>query len=60
MKRFLYTIIACFILPMIFLGAIVYGVLYLIQLCCRTINIYLERGMRWIDKNITSNLQGGD
>ena len=56
MKIVLYTIIACFLMPFIILGAIVYGILYLIQLCCRTINIYLEKGMRWIDKNITSNI----
>ena len=56
MKSFLYTIIACFILPLTIIGCIVYGILYVIQLCCRTINIYLERGMNWIDKNIIPNL----
>ena len=57
MKKFLYTILACFILPLVIISVIVYGILYLIQLCCRTINIYLEKGMKWIDKNITPNIQ---
>ena len=56
MKKFLYAIISCFILPLVIIGSIVYGILYLIQLFCRTIIIYLAKGMTWIDKNITSNL----
>ena len=56
MKSFLYTILSCFILPIVIISIIIYGILYLIQLCCRTINIYIEKGMNWIDKNITPNL----
>ena len=56
MKKFLYTFLACFIFPITIMCAILYGFLYLIQLLCRTINIYLEKGMRYIDKHITSNL----
>ncbi len=56
MKSFLYTILSCFILPIAIISIIIYGILYLIQLCCRTINIYIEKGMNWIDKNITPNL----
>lgn len=55
-KSFLYTIISCFILPLVIIGGIVYGILYLIQLFCKTIIIYLDKGMIWIDENITSNL----
>lgn len=58
-RKFLYTIIACFILPIAIIGGIIYGILCVIQLCCRTIIIYLERGMEWVDKNITPNLKGG-
>ena len=56
MKSFLYTIISCFILPLMIIGSIVCGILYLIQLFCRTILIYFGKGMTWIDENITSNL----
>lgn len=56
MKSFLYTIISCFILPIAIISIIIYGILYLIQLFCRTIIIYLDKGMTWIDENITSNL----
>ena len=56
MKKFLYTIAACIILPLSLVGAVIYCIAYVLQLLCRTINIGLDKGMRWVDKNITPNL----
>ena len=56
MKKLIYTILAGFLLPIIFVGAVIYGVAYVLQLLFRTINLQLEKGMRWVDKNITPNL----
>ena len=57
MRNFLYTIAAILLSPIIVVGAVVYGALYVLQLLFRTINLYLENGMRWIDKNITHNIR---
>lgn len=57
MKNFLYTLLACVLMPIILVGAVVYGTLYVLQLLFRTINLYLEKGMRWIDRNITPNIK---
>lgn len=57
MKSFLYTIMACFLIPIILVGALIYSVLYVLQLLFRTINLQFEKGMRWIDKNITPNIR---
>lgn len=58
MKKFLYTIFALFIMPIILLGAIIYLVLSLLQLLFRTILIFLDNAMSWVDKNITVNIKG--
>ena len=55
-KKIYTQLFLVFILPLVIIGSIVYGILYLIQLFCRTIMIYFEKGITWIDKNITSNL----
>ena len=56
MKKFWYTILACFIMPFAILGAIIYSILHLLQLLFRTINIILEKAMNWVDKHITINI----
>ena len=56
MKKLIYTILAGFLLPIIFVGVLIYGVAYVLQLFFRTVNLQLEKGMRWVDKNITPNL----
>lgn len=57
MKKFLYTILACFLMPFILVGAVIYAILYVLQLLFRAINLQFEKGMRWIDKNITPNIR---
>lgn len=57
MKKILYNIAASFILPLIILGAVIYIILQILQLLFRTINLQLEKGMRWIDRNITPNIR---
>lgn len=57
MKNFLYTITACLLIPIILVGALIYAVLYVLQLLFRTINLQLEKGMRWVDRNITPNIR---
>ena len=57
MKKILYTILACFLMPFILVGAVIYAILYVLQLLFRTINLQFEKGMRWIDKNITPNIR---
>lgn len=57
MKRFLYTMVAMFIIPIVLIGAILYGVSYILQLLFRTIILYLDKGMTWIDRNITQNMR---
>ena len=57
MKRFLYNMAAMFIIPIVLIGAILYGVLYVLQLLFRTIILYLDKGMTWVDRNITQNMR---
>lgn len=57
MKDFLYTMAAIFIMPIVLIGAVIYSVLYVLQLLCRTIILYLEKGMTWVDRNITRNMR---
>jgi hypothetical protein len=57
MKKFLCNIAASFLLPIIFIGSGIYGVLYVLQLLFRTINLQFEKGLRWVDKNITPNIR---
>jgi len=57
MKKFLYTIIACFLIPVVFIGAAIYVILYVLQLLFRTILLQFDKGMTWIDKNITQNIK---
>lgn len=57
MKRFLYTMAAMFIIPIVLIGAILYGVSYVLQLLFRTIILYLDKGMTWVDRNITQNMR---
>lgn len=57
MRNFLYTIIALFIFPICLIAGLLYGVLYVLQLLFRTINLKIEKGMRWVDKNITPNIR---
>ena len=57
MKNILYTIIAVVIAPIACVAMVIYGLLYVLQLLFRTINLWIENGMRWIDRNITSNIR---
>lgn len=57
MKRFLYNMAAMFIIPIVLIGAILYGILYVLQLLFRTIILYLDKGMTWVDRNITQNMR---
>lgn len=57
MKRFLCTMAAMFIIPIVLIGAILYGVSYVLQLLFRTIILYLDKGMTWVDRNITQNMR---
>lgn len=57
MKKFLYTMAAMFIIPIVLIGAILYDVSYILQLLFRTIILYLEKGMTWVDRNITQNIR---
>ena len=57
MKKFLYTILACFLMPFILVGAVIYAILCILQLLFRTINLQFEMGMQWVDKNITPNIR---
>ena len=57
MKKFLYTMAAMFIVPIVLIGAILYGVSYVLQLLLRTIILYLDKGMTWVDRNITQNMR---
>lgn len=57
MKNFLYTILACLLMPFILIGAVIFGLSYVLMLLFATICHHLEKGMRWIDKNITPNLR---
>ena len=57
MKKFWYTILAAFIMPFAVTGAIIYSILQLLQLFFRTINIFIEKAMNWVDKHITENIR---
>ena len=57
MKKFLYTILGCFLMPFILVGAVIYAILCILQLLFRTINLQFEKGMQWVDKNITPNIR---
>ena len=57
MKGYLYLIAAILISPIVVVGAIIYGMLYALQLLSRTINLQLEKCMNWIDRNITKNIR---
>ena len=57
MKSFLYTILACTLVPIVLVCAIIYCILHILQLLFRTINLQFDKGMVWIDKNITPNLK---
>lgn len=56
-KRFLYFIAAILIVPIVTVGAVMYGVLYVLQLLFRMIVLQLEKGMNWVDKNITQHIR---
>lgn len=56
-KRFLYFMAAILIMPIVITGAVIYGVLYVLQLLFRIIVLQLEKGMHWVDKNITENIK---
>lgn len=57
MKESLYIMAGFLILPIILVGAIIYAVSYVLQLLFRTIILYLDKGMTWVDKNITQNMR---
>ena len=57
MKKFLYNMAAIFIIPIVLIGAVICGVLYVLQLLFRTILLYLDKGMTWVDRNITQNMR---
>ena len=57
MKKFWYTILGCIVMPFAIIGAIIYSILHLLQLLFRTINIFLEKAMNWVDKHITQNIK---
>lgn len=57
MKRFFYTLLSTILIPFVLIGIVLYVVLYVLQLLFRTINLKLEEGMRWIDKNITPHIK---
>ena len=56
MKKFIYTLIAIILFPIVCVAMAIYGLLYVLQLLFRTINLWIESGMRWVDRNITPNL----
>ena len=57
MKDFLFTLVGFIILPIVLIGAIIYAISYVIQLLFRTIIIGLDKGMIWVDRNITQNIR---
>lgn len=57
MKKFLYTIAAIFIIPIALIGAVICGVSYVLELLFRTIILCLDKGMIWVDRNITQNIR---
>ena len=57
MKDFLFGLAGLFIIPIVLVGAIIYVISYAMQLLFRTIIIGLEKGMIWVDRNITQNMK---
>lgn len=57
MKKFLYTVLACVLMPFILVGAVIYAVLSVLELLFRTINLGFKYVMLWIDQNITPNIR---
>ena len=57
MKKFLYTLLACCLMPFILAGAVIYAVSSVLELLFRTINLGFKYSMLWIDKNITPNIR---
>ena len=57
MKKFWYIILATFIMPFAIIGVIIYYIFHLLELLFRTINIFLEKAMNWVDKHITENIK---
>lgn len=56
MKKFLFFILAIIVFLMVLVCGILYGVLWVLQLSCRTLMLLFEKGMDWVDKNITHKL----
>lgn len=56
MKKFLYTMAAMFISPIVVIGFAIYIVSYILQLLFRTIILYFENFMNWVDRNITRKI----
>ena len=56
MKDFLFGLAGLFIIPIVVLILVIYGISYVMQLLFRTIIIGLDKFMNWVDKNITQNL----
>lgn len=57
MKNFLFVTAGILVLPGVFICMAIYGALYILQLLFRTINLQIEKGMIWVDKNITQNIR---
>ena len=57
MKRFIYEIFATILMPVVLVGAVIYGLLYVLSLLFATLAQQLEKGMRWVDRNVTSNIR---
>ena len=57
MKDFLFALAAFFILPVVLTSVIIYAISYVMQLLFRIIIIGIEKGMTWVDKNITQNIR---
>lgn len=56
-KGFLYGMLACFLLPFLLVGAVIYAVLSVLELLFRTINLGFKYVVLWIDQNITPNIR---
>ena len=57
MKDFLFGLAGLFIFPTAILVLVIYGISYVMQLLFRTIIIGIEKGMTWVDRNITQNMR---
>ena len=56
MKKFLFFILAIIVFLIVLVCGLLYGVLWVLQLSCRTLMLLFEKGMDWVDKNITRKL----